>query len=138
MRAIELLDYRIIIKNGIRRKYGKDHFLESRFYNYSETNDTVKAKSSKIALSPIDSKNFLEPYLMLKSVRSIVMFALAVTLPPFTALSAGKVIDLVIPLTVKLPVTWFPATLVMTKEAVGNFSTSKKSPEVMCPMNFWL
>jgi hypothetical protein len=66
------------------------------------------------------------------------MFAFAETLPPLTAISAGKVIDFVIPFTVKLPVTWFPATFVITKVAVGNFSTSKKSPEVMCPMNFWL
>ena len=49
-----------------------------------------------------------------------------------------KEIDLVIPLIVKLPVTWFPAIFVITKVAVGNFSISKKSPDVMCEMNFWL
>ena len=66
------------------------------------------------------------------------MFAFAFNFPPLTEISAGKVIDFVMPFTVKLPVTWLPATLVITKVAVGNFSTSKKSPEVMCPMNFWL
>ena len=64
--------------------------------------------------------------------------ALAATFPPFTEISAGKEIDLVIPLIVKLPVTWFPAIFVITKVAVGNFSISKKSPDVMCEMNFWL
>ena len=57
--------------------------------------------------------------------------ATAVRLLPFTAKVAGNESALVMPLMVKLPLTVsLPAagvTLVITKLAVGNFSTPKKS-----------